>query len=191
MAAALGMPAYRVLTNATMNRVAEAAPKSTTELESIAGIGPDTIEQFGYDIVELIRSAIEEMDGVEEEIPIASDPEPELPEPGLRETIAPVMDEPADETPVDSLDETPGNNLTPPDTPGDSNDAYWTWRLFHDGYTMSQVVSIRRRTPPEIQADLVAAASAGHTIDSAWLISPDQQREVVAASKRHAVGTPR
>ncbi len=54
--AALGIPAYRVLSNATVDRIAELVPNTTSELESVSGVGPATIEQFGYDILELIRS---------------------------------------------------------------------------------------------------------------------------------------
>ena len=57
--AALGIPAYRILTNATIERLAQAKPTTTDELEVVSGIGPATIEQFGYDLVELIRGALE------------------------------------------------------------------------------------------------------------------------------------
>ena len=56
--AALGIPAYRVLTNATIDRIAESCPLTTEQLELVSGIGPATIEQFGYDIVELIKETI-------------------------------------------------------------------------------------------------------------------------------------
>ena len=59
-AAALGIPAYRVLTNATIDRITESCPTSTDALESISGVGPATIEQFGHDIVELIRSGLKD-----------------------------------------------------------------------------------------------------------------------------------
>ncbi len=52
--AALGLPAYRVLTNATIQRIAEQRPQNSTELEAIQGIGPATIETFGHDIVQLV-----------------------------------------------------------------------------------------------------------------------------------------
>ena len=45
-----------MLSNATVDRIAELVPNTTSELESVSGVGPATIEQFGYDILELIRS---------------------------------------------------------------------------------------------------------------------------------------
>lgn len=170
-AAALGMPAYRVLTNATMDRVAEAAPQTTTELESIAGIGPGTIEQFGYDIVELIRSAMTEMDGEIEEIETIT-PETITPESEIQPEASQVNDKP---------------DLPTVDTGPDPSDVYWTWRLFHDGYTMDQVTAIRRHSETRINDDLVAAATSGHTVDPSWLTSIDHQRRL--KSKRHTVGT--
>ena len=63
--AALGIPAYRVLSNATIARLAAERPDSTDRLEQISGIGPSTMEQFGYDLVELIRQVIADHDGQE------------------------------------------------------------------------------------------------------------------------------
>jgi ATP-dependent DNA helicase RecQ len=63
--AALGIPAYRVLSNATIARLAAERPDSTDRLEQVSGIGPSTMEQFGYDLVELIRQVIADHDGQE------------------------------------------------------------------------------------------------------------------------------
>lgn len=56
--AALGIPAFRVLSNATMERIAVTLPTDTEQLSAIKGIGPSTIEQFGYDIVEMVVTVI-------------------------------------------------------------------------------------------------------------------------------------
>ena len=45
------------------------------------------------------------------------------------------------------------------------DDAYWTWKLFHDGYTADQVAAIRNRNHASLAIDLVAARAAGHEID--------------------------
>src|SRR5690606_18157295 len=53
--AALGIPAYRVLSNATIERLVTDKPRTTDQLERIHGIGPSTLEQFGYDLIRLIN----------------------------------------------------------------------------------------------------------------------------------------
>ncbi|KAA5546050.1 ATP-dependent DNA helicase RecQ [Roseiconus nitratireducens] len=58
ISAALGVPAFRVLTNSTIDRLAELRPESSTALEDVSGIGPATMEQHGYDILEMIRECV-------------------------------------------------------------------------------------------------------------------------------------
>lgn len=59
-AAALGMPAYRVLSNATIERLAADRPGDTEQLAGVQGIGPATIEQFGYDLVRMIAEVVQQ-----------------------------------------------------------------------------------------------------------------------------------
>ena len=53
-AAAQDMMPHKVLSNAVIERLAQVLPTTTTQLEQIDGIRPETLEQFGYDIVEKI-----------------------------------------------------------------------------------------------------------------------------------------
>ena len=130
--AALGIPAYRILTNATIERLAELKPTSTDELETVTGIGPATVEQFGYDIVELIQGF--QCSGGDEDV--------------VRET------DPSAAATAQS---------------DEKSDAYWTWRLFRDGYTADQVAAIRRVEKSKLAEDLRHAADAGHAIEANWL----------------------
>jgi len=158
--AALGIPAYRVLTNATLIRIAEAAPQTTTELEAVPGVGAATIEQFGYDLTELIKSFLREL---EEETPIELEP-----------IAAPVSEPPVSEPPVSEPIEKPVVEVlemekpTHAVKPHDAESAYWTWRLFRDGYTMSQIALIRRCDPKLLKQELNMAAEAGHPVDKKW-----------------------
>ncbi|QDT08530.1 RecQ family ATP-dependent DNA helicase [Planctomycetes bacterium K23_9] len=106
-AAALGIPAFRVLGNATLDRVVEMLPQSSGELEAISGVGPATMEQFGHDILEMVRevtskenptgNADEENDRVELSVNETSQPESNNdsqldPDPAAGETPAKVID---------------------------------------------------------------------------------------------------
>jgi ATP-dependent DNA helicase RecQ len=121
--AALGVPVYRVLTNATIDRIGQQCPQTIAELESISGIGPATIDQYGRDILELIEQSTR----------------PSVPA--------------ADDNLVDPIH------------------AYWTWRLFRDGYTADQISVIRRCDISSLSAELVAAESAGHPVDPDWILA--------------------
>jgi ATP-dependent DNA helicase RecQ len=156
ISAALGVPAYRVLTNATIERIVAAWPTTTEQLESISGIGPATIEQFGYDIVELIR---------QKEAPEALS-ETDSPEPAPQAaTPQPLVELASDST------EKHQENLPASDSTCDweASDAYWTWRLFRDGYSGSQIEIIRRCDSSLLAEELSQAADAGQWIDPAWI----------------------
>ena len=234
--AALGIPAYRILTNATIERLAQAKPTTTDELELVTGIGPATVEQFGYDLVELIRGAFEsagscaaEADPAVPEIapepivaepivaepivaepivaepivaePIVAEPivaEPIVAEPIVAEPIVPepIVAEPIKPDPkseqsddrghdaislpnaiskVETSDADKNSEVRDAADPADSknSDAYWTWRLFRDGYSASQIAAIRRVDVVKLGDDLKLAAQAGHEIRPEWGQSSD------------------
>jgi hypothetical protein len=50
--------AYHVFTNETMNALAIAAPKTTTELLAVKGMGPAKVEQFGAGILRAVAEAV-------------------------------------------------------------------------------------------------------------------------------------
>ena len=202
--AALGIPAYRVLTNATVQRVAEVAPQTTDQLEAIPGIGPATMEQFGYDIIELIC--------------VLNSSEPATPPPEKKTTdlgdSAHLQDRPAADVECPSTGASqpatltskrvdPGSTEIIATAPATANnnqpqrtvetgrseidDAYWTWRLFSDGYTQDQVAAIRRCEAKDLAVDLSRAQSLGHQIDPTWL---DIARDGGEFSDQRAISPP-
>ncbi|TWU26687.1 ATP-dependent DNA helicase RecQ [Novipirellula galeiformis] len=237
--AALAIPAYRILSNATIDRIIDAVPQTSSELEKISGIGPETMEQFGYDIVELIlsvvgeyppatatassasdsdshsaseerasderanderanderakdacenaaeaetlfgdeaveavdaarceyeRSAAEGMDGAQED-----DDFEEQVEGGTSRDVdrdrSVAIAKPGGETSELDSDGPLGTHPTQ----DDAADAYWTWRLFRDGYTVSQVALIRRCPAVALVRQLEIASIVGHPVDPSWL----------------------
>lgn len=157
--AALGIPAYRVLTNSTIDRLAEARPESSSQLEVVSGIGPATMEQHGYDILEIIRQCTSDLDDADER----------------PDEIGSEFDDPPDDRLDHSADETgsatccEGAGSGPESHPAvGEQDAYWTWRLFNDGFTMEEVCQIRNLDRGKIDSHLKAAASRGRSVSPSW-----------------------
>ncbi|HMC93651.1 MAG TPA: HRDC domain-containing protein, partial [Polyangia bacterium] len=57
LAAARGVPAYVVFSDATLMRLAEERPRSSQALLGISGIGPKKLELYGDVLLELLWSA--------------------------------------------------------------------------------------------------------------------------------------
>jgi superfamily II DNA helicase RecQ len=55
LAAQLGVPAYRVFSNKTLDALSSAIPTDLTSLAEVPGIGPAKLEAFGPDILTTIR----------------------------------------------------------------------------------------------------------------------------------------
>jgi ATP-dependent DNA helicase RecQ len=159
--AALGIPAYRVLTNATIDRVANAWPTTTEQLEAIAGVGPATIEQFGYDIVEIVRGQ-EINEAAEVSATNNADPAPAEPRDSSI-TRGSSVDEPATSGGLPKADSVSG---------WEQSEAYWTWRLFRDGYSAEQIERIRRIDLNTVAEHLAKAAENGQFVDPNWLSGP-------------------
>jgi ATP-dependent DNA helicase RecQ len=170
--AALGIPAYRVLSNSTIDRLCEIRPESSSELEVVSGIGPITMEQHGYDILEVIRGCISDSDQ-----PIADPPSVAI-EPVAGTAVA--GDHAIGSPPSDAPSETRGTiqglraDATLLDAQADSDDsttekdAYWTWRLFSEGFKMEEVCQIRRLSRRQIASHLNAAAQRGRSVSPSW-----------------------
>ena len=46
---------------------------------------------------------------------------------------------------------------------------YWTWRLFSDGYSESEVMAIKRCDSGELVSQLLLAIESGLTVDPNWI----------------------
>lgn len=210
--AAQGIPAYRVLTNATLERISDLQPRDCTQLEAISGVGPATIEQYGHDIVTIVietAGSSDEESETQEQVDQESDsPRPDAGggaesdssdssqsseseattpvAPADPAAAEPAAGKPASESKAEakrdsssrssSLSESTARDSSrsgsdQPEFSGsvDSESAYWTWRLFRDGYTASQVALIRRCEQPQLVAELVQAITDGHPVDANWM----------------------
>lgn len=184
--AALDVPAYRILTNATIGRLIEARPRTVAELETVSGIGPATVEQFGYDLVEVIVETCSEGEpgAVESEAVESEAGEAGAAEAGAGESAASEAgagESAASESGagVPGAGESGGDGEVPDETSGPVGgvasgfaSGYWTWRLFRDGYSAEQIAEIRGVDGGRLVEDLVAAAKAGHAVDPGWVSDP-------------------
>jgi len=57
VAAAQGVPAYVVFTDATMIALAERKPTTDAQLVAIAGIGPHKLSRYGMAVLKLVAGA--------------------------------------------------------------------------------------------------------------------------------------
>lgn len=156
--AALGLPAYRVLTNSTMERIIASAPTSMEELLSIKGIGKSNSDQFGEDILEIIvrmdpSPANHQSDSAttpcEEskpgEFPDVKPPEPPGNKTGKNLSV----------TTENLISETnPEGELDAPTASFVKSDAYWTLRLIQAGFTETEILLIRRINRADLQEHL-------------------------------------
>lgn len=155
-AAAQDMTPHQVLSNAVIERIADRLPTTTTELEMIDGVRAGSVEQFGYDIVEMVVEFASET--------TQNDPQENDDQENDAEQNQPPNN--VSRTPV--ADQTATQNS--PTTRRD--DANWTHRLFTDGYTAADIAAIRRIDADQIAADLGSAIDAGLTISPTWLDDP-------------------
>ncbi len=180
--AALGIPAYRVLTNATIDRIAESCPTSREDLESISGVGPATMEQFGDDIITLVGSILSNSAQAVQKIDTVA-AESEIPEIGEETTnhansgAIPASPTTAinNSEPETSTFRSNSDSKTPPELPTRNNErvgeaaGYWTWRLFSDGYSESEVMAIRHCDSAELVSQLLLAIESGLVVDPGWI----------------------
>jgi len=165
--AALGVPAYRVLTNATIERLATEKPESTDHLEMIHGIGPSTVEQFGYDLIRLINDFDSDITDTQLPPQDFSQPPPVVSRASITEPPAPppITARPTQLTvPEVDADVSPVPSTQPP-----ADDAYWTWRMLRDGYSWDDVMLIRRKTGDAVVDDLIAALRKGREVQATWI----------------------
>jgi ATP-dependent DNA helicase RecQ len=149
--AAMGIPIYRVLTNATIERIATTLPQNLEQLSAINGVGPATIQQYGADLLAFTTGvSLQALEAGPAVGAVLSDRD--------------VADrDVADRVVVD--------------TDWQATDAYWTWRLFHDGYSAEQIGRIRGRDRESLIGDLQQASESGQPVDPTWIRSDTSQQK--------------
>ncbi|MEM6777763.1 MAG: ATP-dependent DNA helicase RecQ [Planctomycetota bacterium] len=147
---ALNVPPHRILSGPAVERLADARPTNSTQLEAVPGINNEFVEACGTDILELIAVTLSDHESVHGSIHGEKSSGASQHLPGSPQQVR-------------------GAEMNqPPATSVDSQDAYWTWRLFRDGYSMEQIEQIRRLGREDLMKHLRAAEQAGHDVPDAW-----------------------
>ncbi len=164
MSAALGIPAYRVLTNAAIDAIAAAQPRTSAELAAVAGIGNATVTQFSDDILSLVHRGAPP--ATQPSMP--STPPTDQPPPLVYSAIASASQSSSGAADA-SAQPSPATTATlAPPSQDRATQAYWTWRLFRDGYTADQISQIRHCDRASLAVDLEIAAQLGHQVRDEW-----------------------
>lgn len=149
--AALGLPAFKVLTNATLERIALSLPKNMDQLKAIKGIGESNSEQFGSDIIEVIQRTHGQIVGTSLE---------------GSQTTALCQNNSANMDTAEDLSDTPTIGITEDHSQREhsdldrvwiGSDAYWSHRLMEQGFTREEILLIRRITEKELEKHLQLA----------------------------------
>jgi ATP-dependent DNA helicase RecQ len=138
----MGLPAYQVLTNATADMIARVRPQTRAELERVKGIGPAKLDQYGVEILALVRGHASEQASSTETPSRRSPPEEES-----------------------RVSEPPAGESTP-----SRPDHYWTWRVLASEIPLEECAAIRGRSTEQILDDLLQAVEDGLRVDPRWVL---------------------
>jgi len=163
----LGIPAYRVLTNATLRDVATHLPGNTAALLEIKGIGPATVENFGPSILAVVEHATR--DRAEPDRQGSLLPGDESAGPNGRQETAATNAAQTDSPPQSEAVERPASAPKPKRPPH-----YWTWRLLKMGLTASECSEARGLEPPVVFDHALRAADAGWPVEPSWFLSEEK-----------------
>lgn len=145
VATGLGVPGYRVLTNATLEDVAVHLPTNLDELMLVSGVGPSTIEKYGQDLIAIVQGGDVNVDKT---VSLVSN----------RQT------EPQDVVAhPDILDETAvvDGALAASSPRISATDCHWTAKLVTAGFRPHECAEIRRTSVRRVYADLADCLGQG------------------------------
>lgn len=204
--AALGIPAYRVLTNATIDRIAESCPTSREDLESISGVGPATMEQFGDDIIAFVGSilpdsarTVQKNEGISEEsgtptVVEESTHHEDSAAISASQTTATNNTAATNSEPENGMFRSNSGSAAAAELPTEDNGAageaagYWTWRLFSDGYSETEVMAIRHCNSAELVSQLLLAIGNGLIVDPGWITDEHGTEQLRKSTNGPAMG---
>jgi ATP-dependent DNA helicase RecQ len=171
-AAAVGWPAFRILSNAVLSRLAAEQPADLVQLLDVKGIGPIFAHSYGEEVLAII--ARHRTGSPPAAVPHAAAPPAEDHPESIREPVRSYHQAGSDAAepvsvsppPLPARAETIGQNQVKPNY-------YWSWRLLYDGFTADECKQIRRLDDQQLVAHLLQAIDQELPVDAAWILQPD------------------
>jgi len=196
----LGHPAYRVLTNATLDLISRQRPTTLTLLSDIKGVGQSTLDNFGEAILALVNERLAEQT-IQLQENLRTTPQPQSETNGATTTIEieevevedEVEYEPEEVDSYDSDDDAEVEDNVTDDADVDSTPIstspthgieapthFWTWRLLSSGFTFYECCQVRRIEEDEVYRHMILAGESGLKMKPSWLLSPAQITDLCA-----------
>ncbi len=183
------VPAYRVITNATITELAQRRPSTLDQLAEISGIGPAKLDQYGDALLELLHpceettvepeEAPEEITRPEAAVSLGTPIREESPsaEKSIRDfeeaqALASISLEDEDfGEPFEQAEPQPTASSEPSETAGPH---YWTWRLFQAGFQVDECAAIRQCEIAQVLEHAGLALDAGWQLEPGCFLSADE-----------------
>jgi ATP-dependent DNA helicase RecQ len=174
------VPAYQVLTNASLEELARARPSTLEALLNIKGIGPNKVRQYGETILELLGAA-PAADAMSK-APLAEAPSvdaaPVAAQPSGAEQVAIVSDDQhARELACNAQLAEIGADEVKPETPPPPSH-YWTWRMLQAGFKPEECAAARGLSLEMVLDHALRAADAGWPAEALWFLSAAQISQI-------------
>ena len=172
----MGVPAFYVLSNATIEELATWKPDTPEALLEIKGIGPAKLEQFGDGLLSVLAGHRQASAGRE---PVAAASADEiLPGTVQRESLS--------TAPLEGrhVEGETARIAERGDDPAERNaqpEHYWTWRLFDAGFSAEECMAIRNISRRTLLEHAVQAAEEGRPVAPRWCLSEETLAAVEAA----------
>jgi len=181
------VPAYRVLTNATLDELAARLPTTVEALMRISGIGPAKDRRYGSTLLELLaaaqagdtdsdtqEAASAEMGGPPSEPVVPAPPSPAAP------TVIPAIDganrgaAELRQTAADKSRQSDGvvRVAAEPRSTSAQPSHYWTWRMLAAGFTPEECSLARGLERAVVFDHALRAAEHGYPVSPEWFIAP-------------------
>jgi ATP-dependent DNA helicase RecQ len=181
-----GIPAYRVLSNATLTDIARQCPRRHEDLLEIKGIGQARLREYGDALLEIVAAHGRPgkaappgpSDGVEVTMPSLADAIGDAIGGRTRSPMKSAAESPpagnrvvqavSPQTPTPSPP-----SLVPPGNPSAQPSHYWTWRLLSAGFSADECQAIRGLSREVVLDHALRAMESGLPVRAEWCLSSE------------------